>query len=388
MSKKKRNKEFALMRAESQRDNADLINSIINGETKASAIGNDEESYSFNMDDNEYVNQLSDMMAEEREESYDDYGLEEGPVIYSEEERPDENAVVDIKDHYTDLHKVEITYNDVIDKILIDDGYVSTAIALSEVFKKKVEYSELGPETNDEINDMILYIATCKYPSVIADYRDFCQMFHDVKSVPDNVLFFSHNENIFCYILNGIPALKSIFDENCDPDRSGIEHFVGYMLGIVYACETANNAFHVEDDDEIERVKLRRNNLEHFYRYIMSFEGKEDGTTRYTGEKRERIDIRFNIISLKEFHTEFREKVLGKFEEDDEYEEEDEEDDIFLGNGNHNIDEYLEHALRDIPVNETLKPEEVPVRVEAERIGSLKLRRRRENWRRRSYDRD
>lgn len=266
---------------------------------------------------------------EDDNDDIDDESEEESVDVYTHDSKSVDSVSV--------LNKVKFSYNPVVDKMNISDGYTTTSVSVHQTKLIDIDNDSI-PEDGDALSAIIsklfFYIISCKYPSVIMTEETFEMEFSLYSSIDTNrFVFFKYDGYVFLYIVDAeeVNNFYDIVDKfNMEED---IERLLQYIIGSAIAVDNIHNKFMYLDEEEILAVMSDRHEVKEFIKLVES-----DSNTKYAGHnvsgdvlsRMGVTDLRSLVNEANNIINEFTDECdddTDEYDEDDDVEEYDEEDD-------------------------------------------------------------
>lgn len=249
---------------------------------------------------------------------------------------PDEDNIVKYKEETSVMHnktipnvdalpRIHFNYNNIIGKMIIEDGLVSTPVSVC--FTSSIELDEdMIPDDADEFSHILskifYFIITCKHPAVIMSEDTFEIEFSLYSKINFNkFIFFKNNGFIYAYILDdgeidNFYEVENIFDMD-------EKELLRYVIGAAYASNTIHNIFMHDDGDEVDSVMDARHNVKALLNLI-----DNDPNTEYAGHNATSdVMNRMKVNDLQAFLVDVRTLLDNLIVSDEEEDDDDDEDD-------------------------------------------------------------
>ena len=261
-----------------------------------------------------------------------------------------------VEENIDNVPRLRFKYNNVVGKMIIDDGYVATPISI--IGASAIELDEDNIPTGKDafghlLSRIYFYIISCKHPSVIMNKETFEREFSIFSKIDfSKFIFFKNNDFVYAYVLdaNASEEFYSVIDiyEMSDKD------ILRYVVGTAYTCNTIHNIFMHNDEDEVDSVMNDRNAVKELINLI-----EKDPETEYAGHNVSRDTMSsMKVTDLQKFvpdvYAELDDLIVSDDDDDEEYDEDDDDAyDIKKGGDSEDTDDDDDsYSVEDFPDDE------------------------------------
>lgn len=261
-------------------------------------------------------------------------------------------AESDVKMIFDNIPRICFAYNNIIGKMMIDDGYVTTPVSICHTSSIELNEDNI-PKDSDAfatlLSKIFFFIISCKHPAVIMSENTFEIEFSMFSKLNFNkFIFFKNKGFVYAYVLDSdetdnFYSVAEIF--NMDDDS-----VLRYVIGTAFASNTMHNIFMYNDEDEVESVMEARHSVKELIKLI-----DNDPDTEYAGHNSAgNVMTRMRVTDLQTFVSDVYGILEDLIETEDEEEDDDDENPYDISDcedSNEDEEEVNNEEYDDIDIN-------------------------------------